>query len=144
LFPFSLNIRKPFIENDDFNLREAIERYLSHWQWFVLAVCLSVTVAYVYLRYTTSQYQASTTILVKDDKKGGMLSELSAFADMGLGGGMKSNLDNEVEILKSRTLIERTVRELKLNVSLTRKGNLVDAELYQGAPIKVDFLNIKY
>jgi hypothetical protein len=32
-----------------------------------------------------------------------MLSELSAFADLGMGGGMKSNLDNEIEILKSRT-----------------------------------------
>jgi hypothetical protein len=27
-----------------------------------------------------------------------MLSELSAFADLGMGGGMKSNLDNEIEI----------------------------------------------
>ena len=72
--------------NDDFNLREAIERYLGHWQWFVLAVCLCITLAYAYLRYITPQYQASTTILVKDEKKGGMLSELSAFADMGLGG----------------------------------------------------------
>ena len=130
-------------QEDDIHFRAILEKKLVHWYWFVLGAMLCLSVAYVYLRYTIPQYQASTTILVKDDKKGGMLSELSAFADMGLGGGMKSNLDNEVEILKSRTLIERTVRELKLNVSLTRKGNLVDAELYQGAPIKVDFLNTK-
>ncbi|POY38106.1 tyrosine protein kinase [Flavobacterium alvei] len=130
-------------QEDDIHLRAILEKYLIHWYWFVLGALLCLSVAYVYLRYTIPQYQASTTILVKDDKKGGMLSELSAFADMGLGGGMKSNLDNEVEILKSRTLIERTVRELKLNVSLTRKGNVVDAELYQEAPIRVYFLNTK-
>ncbi|WP_281298254.1 GumC family protein [Flavobacterium limnophilum] len=130
-------------ENEDFNLREAIDRYLDHWQWFVLAVCLCVTMAYVYLRYTTPQYQASTTILVKDENKGGMLSELSAFADMGLGGGMKSNLDNEIEILKSRTLVERTVKKLGLNISMTVKGNVVDAEIYGNTPIKVHFLNKK-
>ncbi|MBC7845824.1 MAG: polysaccharide biosynthesis tyrosine autokinase [Flavobacterium sp.] len=130
-------------QNEDFNVREAIERYLSHWQWFVLAVCLSVTVAYVYLRYTTSQYQASTTILVKDDKKGGMLSELSAFSDMGLGSGMKSNLDNEIEILKSRTLVERAVRKLELNVTIIEKGKVNTIERYKELPIQVHFINVK-
>lgn len=130
-------------QNEDFNLREAIERYLDHWQWFALAVCICVTIAYVYLRYTTAQYQASTTILVKDDKKGGMLSELSAFADMGLGGGMKSNVDNEIEILKSRTLVERTVQKLELNVSIIEKGNVNSTELYKNAPIEVHFINKK-
>jgi tyrosine-protein kinase Etk/Wzc len=129
--------------NEDFNIREAIERYLSHWQWFVLAVCLCITIAYVYLRYTTSQFQASTTILVKDDKKGGMLSELSAFADMGLGGGMKSNLDNEVEILKSRTLVERAVRKLELNVTITEKGKVNTIERYKDLPIEVHFINVR-
>ena len=128
-------------QNEDFNLRDTLERYLNKWQWFVLAVCLCITVAYVYLRYVTPQYQASTTILVKDEKKGGMLSELSAFADMGLGGGIKSNLDNEIEILKSRSLVERTVKNLELNISMTSKGNVIDAEIYKDTPIKVYFLN---
>jgi capsular exopolysaccharide synthesis family protein len=130
-------------QNDDFNLREAIERNLNHWHWFVLGAFLCVAGAYVYLRYTIPQYQASTTILVKDDKKGGMLSELSAFSDMGLGSGLKSNLDNEVEILKSRTLAERTVLKLGLNVSMVRKGKVIDLEIYQDKPIQVLFLNIK-
>ena len=130
-------------QSEDFNLREALERYLSHWQWFVLAVCLCVTIAYVYLRYTTAQYQASTTILVKDDKKGGMLSELSAFADMGLGGGMKSNLDNEVEIIKSRTLVERVVRKLELNISIIEKGKVNTIERYKDLPVQVHFINVK-
>lgn len=130
-------------QNEDFNLREALDGYLAHWQWFVLAVCICITMAYVYLRYTTPQYQASTTILVKDDKKGGMLSELSAFADMGLGGGMKSNVDNEVEILKSRTLIEKTVKNLELNVSIIEKGDVNSTELYKEVPIEVHFINVR-
>jgi tyrosine-protein kinase Etk/Wzc len=128
-------------QNEDFNLRDTLEQYLNHWQWFVLAVCLSITIAYVYLRYTTPQYLASTTILVKDEKKGGMLSELSAFADMGLGGGIKSNVDNEIEILKSRTLVERTVKKLGLNIVLVQKGNVISSELYKNAPIELNFIN---
>lgn len=130
-------------QNDDFNLREAVERNLNNWQWFVIGAFICLCIAYVYLRYTVPQYQASTTILVKDDKKGGMLSELSAFSDLGLGSGMKSNLDNEVEVLKSRTLAEKTVLKLGLNVSMTRQGKVIDVDIYQNSPIRVLFLNPK-
>ena len=130
-------------EEDDIQLRAILEKYLMHWKWFVLAVILCLVTAKVYLRYTTPFFQASTTILVKDDKKGGMLSELSVFSDMGLGGGMKSNLDNEVEILKSRTLVESTVKKLELNISIFEKGRVNSLEVYDKSQIQVHFANIK-
>lgn len=130
-------------QNEDFNIRETIEHYLGYWKWFVLAVCLCITIAFVYLRYATPQYSASMTILVKDEKKGGMLSELSAFADLGIGGGMMSNVDNEIEILKSRTLAERTVKKLGLNVSIFEKGRVNSVEKYQDGQIEVQIINPK-
>ena len=130
-------------QEEDIQLRAILEKYLIHWQWFGLGVLLCLVAAFLYLRYSTPQYQASTTILVKDEKKGGMLSELSAFADLGLGGSIKSNLDNEIEILKSRTLIERTVKTLELNITMTVKGNVADVEIYKDTPIKVNFINLK-
>jgi len=130
-------------QNEDFSLRDTLERYLNNWQWFVLAAGLSVTIAFVYLRYTTPQYQASTTILVKDEKKGGMLSELSAFSDLGVGSGLKNNVDNEIEILRSRTLVERTIKKLGLNISMTVNGNVFSAEIYRDTPIEVNFINTK-
>ena len=127
--------------NTNFDLKEFLNKYLIHWYWFVLASCIGLLVAYLYLRYTTPQYQSTTTILVKDDKKGGMLSELSAFADLGMGGGMKSNLDNEIEILRSRTLVESTVKKLNLNTNLIIKGNIIDREIYGDTPISVNFVD---
>jgi tyrosine-protein kinase Etk/Wzc len=130
--------------NEDFNLRDTVELYLHQWQWFVLSVCLCLLIAYTYLRYATPQYQASTTILVKDDRKGGMLSELSAFADLGIaGGGVKSNLDNEIEILKSRTLVEKTIKELGLNITLISIGNVKRSEVYSNDNLNVNFVTKK-
>ncbi|WP_338646144.1 polysaccharide biosynthesis tyrosine autokinase [Flavobacterium sp. KS-LB2] len=126
---------------NDFQLKEFLNKYSIYWQWFVLGIGVSLLLAFLYLRYTIPQYQASTTILVKDEKKGGMLSELSAFADMGLGGGMKSNVDNEIEILKSRKLVETTVKKLNLNIAFFIKGNVVDREIYQDAPIAIYFVD---
>ncbi|MFE3871969.1 GumC family protein [Flavobacterium sp. ZS1P70] len=125
----------------DFELKAFLDKYLIHWKWFLLGVCVSLLGAFLYLKYTLPQYQATTTILVKDEQKGGMLSELSVFADMGLGKGMKSNLDNEIEILKSRTLVESTVKKLNLNTALIVKGKIVDREIYQYTPIEVFFVD---
>ena len=130
-------------QEPDFQIKAIVDQYASHWKWFILGVFVSLLIAYLYLRYYTPQYQAATTILVKDEKKGGMLSELSAFADMGIGGGIKNNLDNEVEILKSRTLIESVVKKLNLNTAFIVEGNIVKTEVYQNPPIMVNFIDQK-
>jgi uncharacterized protein involved in exopolysaccharide biosynthesis len=74
-----------------------------------------------YLQYTIPQYRATTTILVKDEQKeGGLL--WAGFSEMGIGKGLKSNLENE--IVKSRSLAETTVKKLNLNVSLISRDKL--------------------
>jgi len=126
---------------NDFDLKAILYKYLIHWKWFVLAICIGLAGAFSYLRYAIPQYNVRTTILVKDDKKGSMLSELSAFADLGMGAGMQSNLDNEIEILKSRTLVESTVRKLNLNTTLFVAGKISDSEIYGDTPISVNFMD---
>ena len=126
----------------DFQIRAIVDQYISHWKWFVLGALVSLSVAYLYLRYTIPQYRSSTTILMKDEKKGGLSSELAAFSDMGLGGG-KNNIDNEMEILKSRTLIESTVRKMNLNISFIVEGQILSTDLFKNSPILVDFTGKK-
>jgi tyrosine-protein kinase Etk/Wzc len=126
----------------DFNIRALVGQYAAHWRWFLLGITISLSIAYVYLRYATPQYKVATTVLVKDEKKGGLSSELSAFADMGIG-GVKNNLDNEIEILKSRTLVESTLRKMNLGITLASQGKVISSDLYKNAPIIVSFLNKK-
>ncbi|MBF4518050.1 polysaccharide biosynthesis tyrosine autokinase [Flavobacterium sp. ANB] len=128
-------------EIEDVNLREQLDKYIIHWRWFLLSIVICLTIAFLYLRYTTPIYEATTTILVKDEKKGGMLSELSVFSDLGLGGASVNNLDNEIEILKSRTIVESTVEKLNLNIALIAEGSVVDRDIYKDVPIKVNFIS---
>jgi uncharacterized protein involved in exopolysaccharide biosynthesis len=53
---------------------------------------------------------------------------------------MKSNLDNEIEILKSRTLVESTVRKLNLNITWSAPGKYQIRDL-RDAPISVNFMD---
>lgn len=129
------------IEENNFSLREHIERYAMQWKWFALGILIMLSLAYFYLRYSVPQYKASITISIKDEKKGG-ISELAAFSDLGMLSGNKSNVDNEIEILKSRTLIQNAVKQLGLNISYLNVGRVNSAEIYKDAPIEIAFSKV--
>jgi tyrosine-protein kinase Etk/Wzc len=122
------------------NFKEILLNYLTYWKWIVASVIVCVSLAFVYLRYAVPQYSINTTLLLKDDKKGGMQSELNAFADLGLA-QVKSNVDNEIEILHTRTLIRNTVKELGLNITYHMPGTIQSIEAYKTSPLKITFLN---
>ena len=113
-------------ENSNINIREELEKYLVHWRWFVLSVFITVALAFVYLRYSQKIYSINTSIIVKDEKRGGgIASEMAAFADLGMFSGGKSNVENETQVLQSRSLAERTVRRLQLNIALINNDRFV-------------------
>lgn len=119
------------------NIREEIEKYVYHWKWFVLSTFLALTIVFIYLRYTPNLYEASATILIEDVEN----SELSAFKDLGLVGNSQASLENEIELLKSRNLIQRVAKELQLNVSYYNQGRVIEAEFFHsGSPFNINFL----
>ena len=126
-------------QEDGLDIKEQFDNYLKHWIWFVISILICTTIALLYLRYTVPQYQASATILVKDEKKGSLESELSAFSDLGLTKGIKSNVDNEIEIIKSFSIIKSAVKKLNFNVFYYTEGRLKRIELYDEKPIDVSF-----
>lgn len=128
------------IESNKFNFKSQIEHYLAHWIWFLIGLLVTFFAAFLFLRYSIPQYKANTLILVKDELKGHMTSELEAFRELGLIGDIKDNVDNEIEVLKSRTLIESAVRTLQLNVSYFGLGRVKSEEIYDESPIQIVFL----
>ena len=62
--------------DDTINIRAEIENYLMYWKWFVLGVFVSLVSAFLYLRYTPSQYSAKSVVLIKESKKGPVAVEV--------------------------------------------------------------------
>ncbi|UPT70044.1 MAG: Wzz/FepE/Etk N-terminal domain-containing protein [Flavobacterium sp. JAD_PAG50586_2] len=129
------------IQDESLDIREQIDKYVKFWPWFLFSMAMCFIVAFLYLRYTVPQYKAAATILVKDERKGGLQSELSAFADLGLMTGIKNNVDNEIEIIKSRYIIESAIKKLNFNVSYSTEGRVKTVELYKNCPIEVSFFD---
>ena len=115
------------------NIREQLEKYFVYWKWFIVSIVLCLLVAGIYLRYAVPLYKATSVIMVKDERKGGMQSEISAFEDLGLMKGVKSNVDNEVEVIKSNTNIENAVKRLNFNITFFEQGRVKLVELYQNS-----------
>src|SRR5690606_33189794 len=119
------------------NLKEELFKYLTHWRWFVLSVFISLILAFLYLKFTPKSYSVATKILIKDEKSNDLANQLSAFSEMSMLGNSKNNIENEVEILKSRTLIYNTLDSLNLNIQYLDTSEVIEKDLYKKSPVQV-------
>jgi tyrosine-protein kinase Etk/Wzc len=112
-------------------------KYLSHWKIFLVSLAVCLILAVLYLKTRIPVYSVKTTVLLKDDKKGGGIDALSALKDLGMF-DVKNNVDNELEVLKTSNLTEQVVRELGIYATYTEKGNFKNRIIYGAdCPIRV-------
>ena len=124
---------------EQINIQEILFRYLIHWPWFVASVIVCVALAWGYLRLTTPIYNVSATVLIKDEKKGGGANMSSELEKMGMNGFVSSsgNIENEIEVLSSRTLAREVVSSLGLFVTYMDEDRFPKKELYRTSPVLV-------
>lgn len=124
---------------EDFNIQEILFRYLIHWPWFVGSVLFCLVCAWGYLKIATPIYKVSATVLIKDDKKGGGSSMTSELEKMGLAGMVTSTngVDNEIEVLKSKSLAQEVVNHLNLYIAYHDEDEFPAKELYRTSPVLV-------
>lgn len=118
------------------DVRAILLRCMIRWPWFIASIMICLTCAWLYLRYTTPTYNISASIIIKDEKKGGN-SDTSALESMGLISSAQ-NIDNEITLLQSKTLIKKVVKELKLYTTYRTQGRFNSLELYNTSPISVE------
>lgn len=126
------------VEENELNLEDILHTVLANWYWFVLSVVVCAGAAFLYLKWAPKVYTRTASVLIKDDAKGGALSESAAFEDLGIF-GTKRNVDNEVLVFKSRRLMTEVARNLHLDVSYTVKEGLRTVELYTQSPVLLSF-----
>lgn len=120
-----------------FNFQKFFMLFVLNWKWFVLSLIICLGASYLYLRYTSPTYSTTAKLLVKEDSNGSRRNRISDISNLGT---ISNNygLDNEMEILKTRTLAAEAVRDLKLNISYWHKGRVKNNILYRDQPVSVD------
>lgn len=127
------------MEEEKINYQELLFKYIIHWPWFVASVLLCLIGAWGYLHFQTPVYRVSASIMIKDDKKngGGNAADLES---MGLGGMITSaqSLDNEIEVLRSKTILKEVVNNLELYITYYDEDEFPKKELYKTSPVIVN------
>ena len=122
-------------EEQTLDIKQLIFIFLNHWYLFLIGAVVALAVGFVINRYTSPVYQVSGTVLVKDARSA---YDATAIMTNGSFSGYQ-NVDNEMAILRSYTLTDRTVRNMNIEVTYLAKGRFVTSELYKSSPITVEF-----
>ncbi len=122
-------------ENESIDLRKLLSRIRINWHWSVLFAFLALALAVTWLYFTAPTYETRSMILIKEEQSksgnGGLFKgNMELLQGLGIVSGV-SNVDNELEILKSYSLMNQVVQDLALNLRFYTEGKpLTTDELY--------------
>jgi len=123
-------------DSQEFNYRKVLEKYAAYWRLFLIFLTGALVIAFLANRYTTPVYVVNASMLIKAEKEiANPVSDL-LYGDEFFGRN-STNLDNESTLIKSYTLVQRTLLDLELGVSYFSEGDVRDRELYDESPIRV-------
>ncbi len=97
-------------ENQEIDIRAWVLRILKNWYWFVLSCAIFGAIgAYKYVT-TPKKYRVDASIMIRNNDE--LLPQMEIMSMIGVDGG-KMTID-EVELLTSRDLMTKVIRDLNL------------------------------
>ena len=114
------------------SIKDLFFKYVRFLPVFLVSVALCLLGAYLYLRYTTPIYRVTGTITFKTDEqnRGGRFDDIFLAKTV-------SDVQSEIEILKSQQLMQRVVDSAKLQTSYFAVGKIKTLNIYTGCPFRL-------
>jgi tyrosine-protein kinase Etk/Wzc len=128
-------------ELQNLSIKDVFYKYIRFLPVFILSIAIALLGAFIYLRYATSIYSANGTMLIKNTKANS--GSTDRVEDILSGGNRNQNLQNEIELLKSRPLMMRVVEKLNLQLSYIAEGRVKDMNAYAIAPFSVELIDMR-
>lgn len=129
----------------EIHIGDIIKPYIKKWYWLVIGALLGLILSYFYLKTQKAIFEVISSVLIKDAKPSMNGQDFAVLRDIsGLGKIGSDGIENEMEIFKSKKLMQTVVKELGLETDIYREGKFQNAELFGvNAPIKVQIINEK-
>ena len=102
--------------------REVVFKYIRYLPWVILSVLLMLALAFIKLRYSTSIYSVTGKLMVVRNNNH---ASGDKFDDIFMMQGASNNLNDEIELIKSRSMAARVVRSLALQTQFYNKGTII-------------------
>lgn len=126
----------PVIEEEEsnFNILEWLFKFLRYWYLFVIAIVVALGLAYLKNRSWMPQYYVEGKVIIESSAADNAYNFMQGF-----GGGMDYiNTNNQLLILGSYDLINRTVQDLPFGVDFYTRGHFRTNSLYGREPIAIE------
>lgn len=121
--------------------KDFISKYVKYLPLFGICVAMALIIAFVYLRYATPIYNAKASMLIKSEKNPYSNSNEEFESIFLYKGG--SDVDNEIEILKSKNIGLRVADSLGLQIMYSAVGNVKTSLIYPKSPITLEILRLQ-
>lgn len=132
------NMTTPLVEEEEFDIRKIFSYALAYWKLIVVFVVLCLVAAFAYLRVAVPKYQVTAKILLQDKNKGSFSSSADMLADFGFQ-AQNTNAENEMEVMRSMSVVRGAVAKSGLNVSYAIPG-VINKPIYKEAsPVFVTY-----
>jgi hypothetical protein len=130
-------VKKTRIEEEDDwldGLKLVLSYIAKNWKLVVSIFAITFILGGVYILCKMPVYQVTTSIMVKDLKKGGnILSEMFVFDEISTFDDVST--DNELDVISSLSLIKKVVAASQINLSYRGKSFFKSTDLYGNSPI---------
>ncbi len=125
------------------NFKININQYLIYWWIFLIFIATAIVSANIYIKFQIPVYSSNATVLIKENKRGiKQNDELAIFSDLGISSGI-NNLQNEIELFKTSSLISEVIQRLRLNVkvfTISSYSSLKKFEIYNSQPFDIEVI----
>lgn len=121
----------------DIDIKRVIYHALRFWYLVVGFLIICLATAFIKVRYATKIYPVTASIIIKEKEE---TSEGRLLYNNPLVSGFRNYL-NELYIIRSYPLVERTLQELNFSVAFYKEGNVLTSEIYD-FPVRVTMLSV--
>src|SRR5579871_2361612 len=113
--------------NKPITVREFVFRYLKYLPLIIISIAIALLIAFIRIRYAVPIYRVQSSLLIKNEQASsgdGKLGQLLLMQP-------SVNMLNEIEILKSRPLIQRVVDDLELEKMYYNVGKVRSTQFHK-------------
>jgi len=119
------------------SIKDLFFKYVRFLPVFLVSVALCLLGAYLYLRYTTPIYRVTGTLTFKQQEQ----NQSGKFNDI-FNAKNVSDVQSEIEILKSQSLMERVVDSVGLQTSYFAVGKIKTLNIYTDCPFRLNIIKL--
>jgi tyrosine-protein kinase Etk/Wzc len=119
------------------NFKSIIGRFLGYLPYFIVSLIIGVFITFLINRYTNEKYIVNAQFLIKDKNNFGRMEGMEGFLT-----GMElvntgKNIENEIGLMKSRLVVQETLKNCDFNISYFSSGSIKNKELYRNNPFVI-------